>query len=112
MRSMQGKHIEIPHDHEMPCQDPSANQCKSKSQYETRLKKWAFGKYSTRDNWLAISSAVNTRRLQGKRSMVLFDGKEIPKSRFQKETRRHQGRENNTASHEGAFFIVSTSFAW
>jgi hypothetical protein len=48
-----------------------------------------------KDAWLAVSSTTDTRARQGKDSIVLYDGKAVPKSRVQKETRRHQRRENN-----------------
>jgi hypothetical protein len=81
------------------CENPNANRHGSKSQYETRLKKWGFGKY----NWHAISSTIDSRKLGGKESMVFLDGKAISNSKIRKEMQRRQMRKTNTTSGKGAF---------
>jgi hypothetical protein len=83
----------------------------SKSQYETRLKKWGFRKYSNRDDWLAVSSMLDTRRLQGKESSVLFDGKPIHKNRVRKGTQRYLKHKGNSTNYKGALRYFSLSEA-
>ncbi|KAH8887999.1 hypothetical protein GQ53DRAFT_265227 [Thozetella sp. PMI_491] len=61
----------------------------SKSQYETRFKKWRITKYHKSKHWSLIGHRLGQRRDFGKQSEVLFDGRVVPNAMVQRETRRH-----------------------
>jgi hypothetical protein len=73
----------------------------SKAQYEVQLKKWRFRKYSMRDDWLAISRLIDTRKLQGNDTDVFFDGEQVQPAWIRKETRRYQSQKASSVALEG-----------
>lgn len=68
----------------------SANSVHSKAQYETRLKRWGFRKYASKEQWNAIHHAVDNRHAQGKGSQVYLHGEPLKKEKIEKERRRRR----------------------
>jgi hypothetical protein len=66
-----------------------ANGRRSKSQFETQLKKWGLRKNHTSVVWKIIAQISQHRQLVGKKTAVFFDGHLIPDVRVQRETSRH-----------------------
>jgi hypothetical protein len=62
----------------------------SKAQYETRLKKWGFRKYSKKADWTQISNEIDSRKLRGKETEVFIGGEQVQPNRIRKQMRRHQ----------------------
>ncbi|KAF2799217.1 hypothetical protein K505DRAFT_221623, partial [Melanomma pulvis-pyrius CBS 109.77] len=60
----------------------------SKAQYETRLKKWGFRKYATKDEWCTIDHILDMREDKGKPSEVHLHGELLTDEKIRKERRR------------------------
>ncbi|KAH7175993.1 ankyrin repeat-containing domain protein [Dactylonectria macrodidyma] len=60
----------------------------SKSQYETRFKKWKIKKYHKREDWKIISLHLKRRMDLGKRSDVSFEGRPVSILTVQREISR------------------------
>ncbi|PQE30341.1 Ankyrin repeat-containing domain protein [Rutstroemia sp. NJR-2017a WRK4] len=62
----------------------------SKSQYETRFKKWGFRKNMNDGDWKRVYKKFQQRKLNRRpESAVLFNGVLIPQDKVKKEIARH-----------------------
>ncbi|KAF4449296.1 ankyrin, partial [Fusarium albosuccineum] len=61
----------------------------SKAQYIRQLKKWGIEKYSTNDKWKVAAEQVQKRKLQGKETEILINGKPVPSKKLKKELTRY-----------------------
>lgn len=61
----------------------------SKAQYEKKFKEWGFAKYSTGQEWKAVSYHVLKRKREGKETDVYRDGKLIPPEKVRKRISRY-----------------------
>lgn len=62
----------------------------SKAQYETRLKKWGYRKYASKDLWKVIFYILALRQSQGKQSEVYLHGELLTEDKIKKEWKRYQ----------------------
>ncbi len=63
----------------------------SKAQYVRRLKQWRLEKNSTKDKWEFAASQVQKRRLEGKETEIIINGRLVSAKRLKKEMARYVG---------------------
>jgi UDP-2,3-diacylglucosamine pyrophosphatase LpxH len=63
----------------------------SKAQYVRKLKKWRLEKNSTKDKWEFAASQVQKRRLEGKETEVIINGRLVSAKKLKKEMARYVG---------------------
>ena len=68
----------------------------SKAQYVRKLKQWRLEKNSTKDKWEFAASQVQKRRLEGKETEVIINGRPVPAKRLKKEMARYAGCESSS----------------
>ncbi|RSL61288.1 hypothetical protein CEP54_006281 [Fusarium duplospermum] len=61
----------------------------TKAQYIRRLDSWKMRKYSTKEEWEYVDSLVRKRKLEGKESEIIMDGKPISVKKLKKELGRY-----------------------
>ncbi|RSL98094.1 hypothetical protein CDV31_012740 [Fusarium ambrosium] len=61
----------------------------TRAQYIRRLDSWKMRKYSTKEEWEYVHSLVRKRKLEGKESEIIMDGKPISVKKLKKELGRY-----------------------
>ena len=61
----------------------------SKAQYVRKFKQWQLEKNFTNDKWRFVAGQIQKRKLAGKDSEILINGKTIPSKKVRKETTRY-----------------------
>ncbi|KAI1457860.1 ankyrin repeat-containing domain protein [Annulohypoxylon moriforme] len=73
----------------------------TKSQYETRLKKWGIAKHRKQTDWKAVAQHVQRRKAAGKASAVFIEGNPISEAKIQREIVRLGYRLPRSMSNSG-----------
>ncbi|KAL6355474.1 hypothetical protein LRP88_11065 [Fusarium phalaenopsidis] len=66
-----------------------------KAQYVRKLKNWGMEKNSTNQKWKAAAQQVQKRKLEGKETDILINGRLIPWKKLRKETARYTGPQSD-----------------
>jgi hypothetical protein len=77
----------------------------SKAQYETRLKRWGFRKYSKKADWVQLSNEIDSRKLEGKQTKVFIGGEQVQPNRIRRQMRRHQKQRADHSYSQGTFSL-------
>ncbi|KAH7239769.1 ankyrin repeat-containing domain protein [Fusarium solani] len=67
----------------------------SKAQYVRKLKNWGMEKNSTNQKWKVAAQQVQKRKLEGKETEILINGRLIPWKKLRKETARYTGSQSD-----------------
>ncbi|KAF2704054.1 ankyrin [Pleomassaria siparia CBS 279.74] len=62
----------------------------TKSQFETKFKKWGFIKHAKKTEWQILGQVLAERKLQGKVTDVYLRGERMKPTKVRKQTRRHR----------------------
>ena len=68
----------------------------SKAQYVRKLRQWCLEKNSTKVKWEFAASQVQKRRLEGKETEVIINGRPVPPKKLKKEMARYTGYETSS----------------
>ncbi|KAF2792453.1 hypothetical protein K505DRAFT_246622 [Melanomma pulvis-pyrius CBS 109.77] len=71
----------------------------SKSQYESRLKKWGMRKKITEKEWRAILLRVQRRANEGRQTEIVFNGMVLSEQRITRELARRSSSNMNKNDH-------------
>ncbi|KAH6613402.1 ankyrin repeat-containing domain protein [Chaetomium tenue] len=67
----------------------------TKAQYVRKLKQWGLEKNSTKEKWEFAASQVQKRRLEGKDTEVIINGRPVPAKKLKKEMARYASGESS-----------------
>ncbi|KAI8711507.1 Clr5 domain-containing protein [Fusarium sp. LHS14.1] len=67
----------------------------SKAQYVRKLKNWGMGKNSTNQKWKVAAQQVHKRKLEGKETEIVINGRLIPWKKLRKETARYANSQSD-----------------
>ncbi|UPL00340.1 hypothetical protein LCI18_011274 [Fusarium solani-melongenae] len=67
----------------------------SKAQYVRKLKNWGMEKNSTNQKWKVAAQQVQKRKLEGKETEILINGRLVPWKKLRKATARYTGSQSD-----------------
>ncbi len=89
-----------------------SNAADSKAQYVRKLKQWRLEKNSTKDKWEFAASQVQKRRLEGKETEIIINGRLVPAKRLKKEMARYVGCGSSSENVSGKWHPTSLPLSY
>ena len=104
------RYVRPPTQHHTYGSEASSDAPNSKAQYVRKLKQWRLEKNSTKDKWEFAAGQVQKRRLEGKETEVIINGRPVPAKKLKKEMARYAGCESSSERVLGKSYYTTYHF--